>query len=208
MKRKRKLGRMSTRGTANTRTIVTAVAPGGEIVLYRAAGGKVSIDVRLEHETVWLSLNQMARLFARDKSVISRHLRNVFTSGELQASATVAKYATVQKEGRRDVVREVDYYSLDAILSVGYRVNSKQGTRFRIWATQTLRDHILRGYTVNEKRLRERGFAEAEQAIALLSSTLKSQSLVNTEGRAVPSPLILPRASEYTTRRLDGRVKC
>jgi hypothetical protein len=83
---------------------------------------------------------------------------------------------------------QVEYYNLDAILSVGYRVNSKQGTRFRIWATQTLREHILRGYTVNEKRLRERGFAEAEQAIALLSSTLKSQSLVTTEGRVLEVP--------------------
>lgn len=158
---------------------------GGEVVLYRAPNGKVKLDVRLERDTVWLSLNEMAELFARDKSVVSRHLDNIFKSRELLRSATVAKTATVQREGDRDVVRNVDYFNLDAILSVGYRVNSKQGTQFRIWATQTLRDHLLRGYTLNEKRLRERGLEEAEQAIDLLSNTLRNQSLVTEQGRAV-----------------------
>lgn len=158
---------------------------GGEVVLYRARGGKVELDVRLERDTVWLSLNEMAELFARDKSVVSRHLDNIFKSRELLRSATVAKAATVRREGDRDVVRNVEYFNLDAILSVGYRVNSKQGTQFRIWATQTLRDHLLRGYTLNEKRLRERGLEEAEQAIDLLSSTLRNQSLVTEQGRAV-----------------------
>jgi len=100
MKQKRKLGRMSIRGTADARTISTSVAPGGEIVLYQAAGGKVTIDVRLEQETVWLSLNQMARLFARDKSVISRHLQNVFKSGELRRRAVVAENATTAADGK------------------------------------------------------------------------------------------------------------
>lgn len=158
---------------------------GGEIVLYRAPGGKVELSVHLERDTVWLPLTQMARLFGRDKSVISRHLNNVYKSRELLRAATVAKNATVQREGGREVVREVEYFNLDAILSIGYRVNSKQGTQFRIWATQTLRDHLLRGYTLNEKRLRERGLNEVEQAIDLLSSTLRNQSLVTEQGRAV-----------------------
>lgn len=127
----------------------------------------------------------MAKLFGRDKSVISRHLSNIFKSKELLRSATVAKNATIQQEGGREVVREVEYYNLDAILSVGYRVNSKQGTQFRIWATQTLRNHLLRGYTLNEKRLRERGLQEVEQAVDLLSNTLRNQSLVTEQGRAV-----------------------
>ena len=96
----------------------------------------MSLDVRLEQETLWLSLNQIAGLFERDKSVISRHLRNVFQEGELDREGTVAFFATVQNEGGREVERKVEYFNLDAILSVGYRVNSKRGTQFRIWATQ------------------------------------------------------------------------
>ena len=161
------------------------IAPGGEVVVYEAAGGEVRVDVRLERETVWLSLTQMAELFGRDKSVISRHLRSVFSSGELEREATVAKNATVQREGGREVAREIEYFNLDAILSVGYRVNSKRGTQFRIWATRTLRDYLLRGYTLNEKRLREKGIGEIEQAVGLLARTLTAHALVTDEGRAV-----------------------
>jgi len=157
----------------------------GEVIVYEAADGQVQVDVRLERETVWLSLGQMAELFGRDKSVISRHLGNVFRSGELRREATVAKNATVQREGDREVVREVEYFNLDAILSVGYRVNSRRGTQFRIWATRTLRDHLLRGYTLNERRLRERGLGEIEQAVGLLARTLTTHALVTDEGRAV-----------------------
>lgn len=160
-------------------------APGGEVIVYEAPGGEVRVDVRLEHDTVWLSLAQMAKLFGRDKSVISRHLRNVFASGELEREATVAKNATVQSEGDREVLREVEYFNLDGILSVGYRVSSKRGTQFRIWATRTLRDHLLRGYTLNERRLRERGFTEIKETVALLARTLSSNALVTDEGRAV-----------------------
>lgn len=159
--------------------------PGGEVVVYQAPDGQVRVEVRLERETVWLSLNQLAELFGRDKSVISRHLRNVFESGELERAATVAKNATVQTEGGRGVVREIEFFNLDAILSVGYRVNSKCGTQFRIWATTTLRDHLLRGYTLNERRLRERGLSEIEQAVGLLARTLTTHALVSDEGRAV-----------------------
>lgn len=154
----------------------------GEVVLYRARDGRVELDVRLERETVWLSLSQMAKLFGRDKSVVSRHLKNLFRTKELDRSSVVAENATTAADGK---TYQVEYFNLDAILSVGYRVNSKQGTQFRIWATQTLRDHLLRGYTLNEKRLRERGLDEAEQAIDLLSNTLKNQSLVTDQGRAV-----------------------
>ncbi len=158
---------------------------GGEIVVYETPDGEIRVDVRLERETVWLSLTQMADLFGRDKSVISRHLRNVFTSGELEREATVARNATVQFEGGRQVVREIEFFNLDAILSVGYRVNSKRGTQFRIWATRTLREHLLRGYSLNERRLRERGLAEIEQAVGLLARTLTAHALVTDEGRAV-----------------------
>lgn len=159
--------------------------PGGEVVVYEVPDGEVRVDVRLERETVWLSLNQMAALFERDKSVISRHLRNVFESGELERGATGAKYATVQREGDREVTREVEFFNLDAIISVGYRVNSRRGTQFRIWATRTLRQHLLRGFTLSEARLRERGLADLEQAVELLGRTLASNALVTDEGQAV-----------------------
>jgi len=138
-----------------------AVQTRGEIVLYEPKGGSVRLVVRLERDSVWLSLDQMADLFGRDKSVVSRHLRNVFEARELLRSAVVAKNATTAADGK---TYQVEYFNLDAILSVGYRVNSRQGTQFRIWATNTLRDHVLRGYTLNEQRLRERGSWEVGQA--------------------------------------------
>jgi hypothetical protein len=104
--------------------------PGGEVVFYRSPDGMVGLEVQRTHDTVWLSMTQIAELFGRDKSVISRHLRTVFTSGELEGEATVAKNATVQREGNREVEREIEYFNLDAIISVGYRVNSKRGLPF------------------------------------------------------------------------------
>ena len=159
--------------------------PGSEILLYESPEGDVQVDVRLDEGTVWLSLNQIADLFGRDKSVISRHLRNVFASGELEFEATVAKNATVQREGDREVVRQVEYFNLDAILSVGYRVNSKRGTQFRIWATSTLRDHLLRGYTLHANRLRTVGLVDLEQALDLLTQTMATHALVSDDGRAM-----------------------
>lgn len=122
-----------------------------EIILYRPDELSEHIEVRIDEETVWLSLNQIAQLFDRDKSVISRHLRNIYKEGELIIEATVAKNATVQIESGRKVTREIEYYNLDAILSVGYRVNSKQGTQFRIWANKILKDYLLKGYAINNR---------------------------------------------------------
>lgn len=170
--------------THDRRRGVSSIRPGpnDEIVLYEAPDGQIRLDVRLDRETAWLSLNQMAELFGRDKSVISRHLRNVFTSGEVERKAAVAENATTASDGK---TYRVEYYNLDAILSVGYRINSRRGTQFRIWATRTLRDHVLQGYTLNERRLREKGLAEMEQAVALLARTLDHHALVTDEGRAV-----------------------
>lgn len=107
-----------------------------DLIMYQSEDGITRIDVRMQNETVWLSLDQMAALFQRDKSVISRHIRNIFDEGELEREATVAKYATVQIEGDREVTRLIDYFNLDVIISVGYRVRSLRGTQFRIWSTQ------------------------------------------------------------------------
>ncbi|MCK6558481.1 virulence RhuM family protein [bacterium] len=130
---------------------------GGEILLYQTEDGKTRLEVRLLGETVWLTLNQMAMLFQRDKSVISRHIRNIFEEGELQPERTVAKFATVQQEGDREVSREVEYFNLDVIISVGYRVKSHRGTQFRIWATQRLREYIVKGFALDDERLKQVG---------------------------------------------------
>ncbi len=124
------------------------------MLIYQSADGNIKIDVRFEKETVWLSLDQMATLFGRDKSTISRHVKNVFEEGELSQETTVAKFATVQTEGNREVARNIEYYNLDVIISVGYRVKSQQGTQFRIWATQRLREYIIKGFALNDERFK------------------------------------------------------
>ena len=128
--------------------------PDSDLILYLTEDGRTRLQVRLEGETVWLSLNQMVDLFQRDKSVISRHIKNLFTEGELSAESTVAKSATVQTEGGKQVTREIEFYNLDVIISVGYRVKSKRGTQFRIWATQRLREYIVKGFTMDDERLK------------------------------------------------------
>jgi hypothetical protein len=129
----------------------------GELLLYQTEDGLTRIEAKMVNDSVWLSLNQIAELFQRDKSVISRHISNVFEEGELSTGATVAKFATVQIEGDRQVQREVDYYNLDVIISVGYRVKSHRGTQFRIWATQRLREYIIKGFAMDDDRLKQAG---------------------------------------------------
>ena len=155
----------------------------GEIIIYQTKDGKAALEVKLQQETVWLSLNQMAELFDRDKSVISRHIRNVFKEGELAEQATVAKFATVQTEGGRTVERNIEYYNLDAIISVGYRVKSQRGTQFRIWATQVLKDHLSKGYSINEKRLREQNarLTELHDTVNLLGRVIQGRALAQEE---------------------------
>lgn len=152
----------------------------GEIVLFREEDGATAIEVRLEEDTVWLSLNQMADLFKRDKSVISRHLRNIYKEKELARAATVAFFATVQMEGRRRIAREVEFFNLDAIISVGYRVNSKRGTQFRIWATKVLKQHLVKGYTENAKRLQE-----LRQSLQLVEHVLDRYEVSSDEAKAL-----------------------
>jgi prophage maintenance system killer protein len=161
-----------------------AGGPGGEVIVYDAPDGEVRVDVRLDRETVWLSLSQLTELFGRDKSVISRHLRKIFQSGELAREATVAKNATVQSEGGREVVREIEFFNLDAIISVGYRVNSMRGTQFRIWATRTLREHLVRGYTLDRQRF-ARNAAELEAALSLVRKAAAGEALTTDQGRGL-----------------------
>jgi prophage maintenance system killer protein len=154
----------------------------GELILYQSEDGSAAVDVRLEGETVWLTQAQMQELFGRERSVITKHINNVFKEGELVRNQVCAKFAHTAADGK---VYQVTHYNLDVIISVGYRVKSQQGTRFRIWATSVLREHLVKGYTLNRKRLAEKGLGEARQMLELLGKTLESHNLVNDEGRAV-----------------------
>src|SRR5690625_4079478 len=125
-----------------------------EILIYQNQDGNIQIDVRLQEETVWLTQTQLQQLFDKSKATISEHIKNVFEEGELNPQATVRKFRTVQKEGNREVEREIDHYNLDVIISVGYRVKSVQGTQFRIWATQRLKEYIIKGFMLNDDRFK------------------------------------------------------
>lgn len=153
----------------------------GEIIIYRSEDGKAILDVRLEQETVWLNVHHMATLFGRDRSVVVKHIRNIFLSKELDRKSTCAKIAQVAKDGK---MRAMEMYNLDVIIAVGYRVNSKRGTQFRIWATDILRDHIVKGYTLNQKRLQEQNrkhIQELEEAVMLVKGTQETKQLSPSE---------------------------
>ena len=144
------------------------------IIIFQTEDEKVSVDVRFHEETVWLTLDQMARLFERDKSTISRHIKNVYAENELEQRATVAKFTTVQREGSRQVERTLEYYNLDVIISVGYRVKSLRGTQFRQWATKRLNEYIRKGFTMDDERLKNGGgryFRELLQRIRDIRSS-------------------------------------
>ena len=129
----------------------------GQIILYQTPDGESKIEVRLENDTVWLSADQMAELFQRNKSTISRHIKNVLEDGELEEAATVAFFATVQNEGERRVERKIAFYNLDMIISIGYRVHSHRGVQFRIWATKVLKEYIVKGFALNDDLLKRAG---------------------------------------------------
>jgi hypothetical protein len=143
----------------------------GEIVIYKAKGGPI-IDVRLQQESVWLTQKEMAILFNKDLCTVNEHIKNIYKEKELDIKSTIRKFRIVQKEGERTVERDIDFYNLDVIISVGYRVNSKRDTQFRIWATNVLRRHLVDGYTINEKRLKAQRnkILELQDTVRLLSN--------------------------------------
>jgi DNA ligase (NAD+) len=153
-----------------------------EIIIYEDADGQSIVQVRLDGETVWLNQDQMAFLFDRERSVITKHLRNIFKEGELAPDSVRANFAHTATDGK---TYQIEHYNLDAIISVGYRVNSRRGVRFRQWATNVLRRHILQGYTLNQSRLAELGITEARQALELLTRTLHANAMVNDTGKEV-----------------------
>src|SRR5690554_5367074 len=154
-----------------------------KVQLFTSADGVVSLEVSLDKETVWLSQAQMAELFGTKRPAITKHLGNIYQSGELSEQSTCSILEHVAEHGQR---YKTKLYNLDAIISLGYRVNSARATQFRIWATRVLKQHLVQGYSINQKRLAERGI-EFEQAIALLSKTLSNQQLVVPAGEAVLS---------------------
>lgn len=153
-----------------------------EISIYETNSG--SIEVRLERETVWLSQEQMAALFDVQKAAVSKHLRNIFASGELERDSTVSKMETVQQEGKRRIARQIEHFNLDAVISVGYRVNSTRATRFRQWATRILREHLTQGYTLSRQRF-EANARELEAALQLVRKAARSPELQADMGRGL-----------------------
>ncbi len=154
------------------------------IEIYQSNDQQIEIKLDLSLETLWLTQRQMAEVFDKDVRTVNEHLKNIYKEQELTKDSTIRKFRIVQTEGKREVNREVEHYNLDAILSVGYRVSSKKGTQFRQWATRTLKQHLVEGYTLNQQRLVQRGI-EMEQALSLLSSTLQNQQMVGESGEAV-----------------------
>jgi prophage maintenance system killer protein len=155
-----------------------------DVILYNAEDGKVRLEVHLEKETVWLTQDQMADLFGRERSVITKHLRNVFKEGELEEASVRAKFAHTAADGK---TYQVQCYNLDVIISVGYRVKSKRGTQFRQWATQVLREHLVRGFTLNEKRLQEQEqkLDDLRRTVGLLEQTLSHQAIGLDEAKGL-----------------------
>ena len=154
-----------------------------KIVLFQDSNGKSGINVRLDGDTVWLTQQQMAEVFETSQQNIALHLKNIFAEGELDDGVTHKDFLLVRPEGWRSVSRAVAHYNLDAIISVGYRVNSKQGVKFRQWATRTLNEHLTMGFTLNQQRLAERGVNEAQTALNLLVRTLSRQESLSNESR-------------------------
>ena len=154
--------------------------PRGEIVIYRTKDGKAALEVKLQEESVWLSHAQMGQLFDKNKRTISEHISNLFKEGELIENAVVRKFRTTAADGKS---YQVEYYNLDVIISVGYRVKSQRGTQFRIWATQVLKDHILKGYSINEKRLKEQSarLLKLQKTVSLMQRVMEGRELARDE---------------------------
>src|SRR3989344_4122911 len=154
------------------------------IIIYRDSKGNVELKADVKKETIWANINQIGDLFDVQKAAVSKHLKNIFKSGELNSKATVSILETVQKEGGREIKRRIEFYNLDAIIAVGYRINSKKATQFRIWATKTLHEYIIKGVAVNTeriKRLHEKGIEDLKSKIEFIQNTIQKRELDKTE---------------------------
>ncbi len=158
-----------------------------EIKIYKTEEGKTSIEVKIEKETVWLNQYQLEELFETNRTTINKHILNIYKSGELKEESTCAKIAQVQKEGKRTVKRNIKYYNLDIIIAVGYKVNSKRGTEFRIWANQVIKDYLIKGYAINKQKLEKQAeqLDELKETIRILGNALEYKELTNDESRGL-----------------------
>ena len=152
-----------------------------EIVIYE--DGNVRLETAVESETIWLNQKQMGELFGKSTKTINEHIKNIFKEGELERDSTVRKFRIVQTEGKREVEREIDFYNLDVIISVGYRVKSKRGTQFRIWATKVLKEYLLKGYALDRERLQKDKLRELEQTIAAIKQAVENRTLSDDEAK-------------------------
>lgn len=148
------------------------------IEIYQSDDNQIQVNVKFEQETIWLNQKQMALLFGKDSDTIGLHFKNIYKEGELDESSTTEYFSVVQKEGKREVRRNIKFYNLDAVISVGYRVNSKLGTQFRIWATERLKDYLVKGYAINEKRLKQQNLEiqHLKTGISILSRAIESEA--------------------------------
>lgn len=184
----------------------------GEIIIYQTPEGKTELAVKLEQETLWLNQSQLANLLETDRTSVLKHIRNIYKTGELPENSTCAKFAQVQKEGGRSTTRQILYYNLDMILSVGYRVNSKRGTQFRIWASNVLKEYLKKGYALNEKRLSDRD-AELETlktGIQLLERSIIQQAKQLDQVKTLVNIIAdfsngLGILDDYDNERLDAK---
>jgi hypothetical protein len=187
----------------NAGSQINPSAPRSQIEIYQNKDNKTEIEVQFDNETFWLSLNQIAELFDRDKSVISRHLKNIFIEGELEKNQVVAFFATTASDAK---IYQVEYFNLDAIISVGYRVNSKQGTRFRIWATERLKNYLVKGFAVNEKRVKEyqENLIELQKTIKLIQDSVELKELSDLESKGFLSIITNYTHSFILLNRFDS----
>ncbi len=161
--------------------------PKSEIVIYQSAKESAEIQVRLEGDTIWLSQKQMADLFEKDTDTIGLHLKNIFHSGELEEKSTTGEYSVVQKEGNRKVKRSIKHYNLDAIISVGYRVNSVRGTQFRIWANKLLREYLVKGYAINQQVLEKKNkkLKQLQETVRMIRNSIETKELSSSETKGL-----------------------
>lgn len=178
-----------------------------KIVIYQTEDGKTHLDVKLENETVWLTQAQLVQLFDSSKANVSEHIKHIYEDGELAADSTVRKFRTVQTEGKRQVGRNVTYYNLDLIISLGYRVNTKRGIQFRQWATSVLKDYLIKGYAINQ-RIREENYRQMVQLVRSMARTVKLQDLSKEVRNALLDVVVdytfaLDRLDDYDYQRLS-----
>ena len=178
-----------------------------KIVIYQTEDGRTQLDVKLENETVWLTQAQMVQLFDSSKANVSEHIKHIYEDGELAADSTVRKFRTVQTEGKRQVGRNVTYYNLDLIISLGYRVNTKRGIQFRQWATSVLKDYLIKGYAINQ-RIREENYQQMVQLVRSMARTVKLQDLSKEVRNALLDVVVdytfaLDRLDDYDYQRLS-----